>query len=138
VHARSKVLLDELGDVSEVPHRDLALLARDALEGQVPRALGSVRTLVRSRPNDPDVLSLAGEIELAGPSPGSAKPIWKALEQIEKSARAAFGAARTSFHSDDLKAAKTFCEVTLGRSPDHVLPELNPCPMISRPLWIQQ
>jgi tetratricopeptide (TPR) repeat protein len=120
VHARSKVLLDEIGDRPDVPYRDLALVAREALEGDLARALSSVRTLAQSRGNDPDVLSLAGEIELRGPSPGSARALFKALDGVEKSARAAFGMARASHATGEGAKAVAFAKVALGRSPDHV------------------
>lgn len=120
VHARAKGLLVELGDARDVPYEPLASAARDALDGQLARAEERARALSRDNANDPDALSLLGEIELRSATPANARVTFQALDKLESSARASFGAARAALAAGDTAAAAAAAKETLTRSPGHV------------------
>ncbi len=119
-HARGQVLLAEIGDAKDVPYLDFAVTARDALDGQLTRALESARSLSQRHPNDPDALALLGEVALRGADPAAAKSPWQALEKLEHSARSAFGIARASYVTGDMTAAAAAARQALERTPGHV------------------
>jgi tetratricopeptide (TPR) repeat protein len=120
VHARSKVLLDELAGEGETPYLELARAARAATEGQLARARQAVSAALRRSPSDIDALALSGEVELRARDDAAAVSAWQTLSKLESSARAAFGLARARFSAGDTKSAEGEAKVTLERNPSHV------------------
>jgi predicted Zn finger-like uncharacterized protein len=120
VHARGKVLLDELATHDGAQYLELARAARAAVDGQLARARQGVAAVMSRSPNDPDALLLSGEVELRAHDPKAALAAWQALGKIENSARAAFGLARARFANDDAAGAEREAKAVLERNPDHV------------------
>lgn len=120
VHARAKGLIAELGDARDVPYEPLASAAYDALEGRLAKAEERVRALSAQNANDPDLLALLGEIELRSGTPGNARTTFLALDKLETSARASYGAARAALAAGNVGEATAAAKLTLTRSPAHV------------------
>lgn len=121
VRARASVLLDELKpeSVKAVPNLDLARAAHAAAtSGVVARA--QLETIAAARPNDIDVLSLLGEVQLRARDPEAATAAWEKAEAVEKSARTAYGLARARFLAGDRKRAEELANLTLTRNPSHI------------------
>ena len=121
ISARASVLLDELKteNMREIPNLELARAAHAAVGGG-----GGARTMLdamaKARPNDIDVLTLLGEVELRGRDAQGANAAWEKAEAVEKSARTAYGLARARFLANDRKKAEELAKLTLSRNPAHV------------------
>jgi tetratricopeptide (TPR) repeat protein len=120
VHARGQVLLNELGDASDIAYLDFARAARSVLDDPPDRARGVVRGLVGTRPRDIDALVLLAELELRRRDAPAALAAWTAVLGVEKSARAAFGTARAQAAAGDSKSAEESVKQALAQNPEHV------------------
>ena len=119
VRARAKVLLDELAEVESAPYLELARAARSAVEGQAARAKNQLQALERKRPKDPDLLVVKGELALREADAG-ALAIWEKVDQVEKSARTAYGVARAQYAAHRLEESEADARRTLTLNPSHV------------------
>lgn len=129
--ARAKVLLDELKEEQDVEFLPLARAAQAAAEGQLPRARQLTQSLESKAPRDIDVLVLRGELELLAKDPKAAETAWMAAEEVEKSARTAFGLARAKQAMGAGEDAKKLARTALERSPAHVGAKT----LLARQMW---
>jgi len=119
VHAQSKVLLGTLRDPS-AKYVDAARAASFGVEGPTDEALRRASELAQKRPTDVDVQVLLGEAQLASRDAAAAHTTWEAVEKLEPSARAAFGAARAKYAAGDTAGAALLAQRALTRNPEHV------------------
>ena len=119
VRARAKVLLGELAEVESAPYLRLARAAQSAVEGDTPRAKSLLTSLERENPRDPDVLIVKGEIALREADP-KALAAWQAADQIEHSARTAYGIARAEYAAGSAEASEKSARRALELNPQHV------------------
>lgn len=116
-NARAKVLLDELGDVRDVPEIELARAAQAAQTKQFDDARSRLDSVAELDPAD--VAVLRGELELAAGDPARAEQAFRVAEEGEKSARSAFGLARAHAARGNGAEAEKLATQTLERSADH-------------------
>lgn len=97
----------------------LATAADAAVSGQFPKARDALAPLASSSPDDHDVTSLAGEIELGARDTDKAIAAWKLAIGSKKSARALFGLARAQRAAGDAAGAEATVNAVLEASPQH-------------------
>jgi cellulose synthase operon protein C len=120
ISAHAEALLSQLPDDAKGLPYETARAARSAASAQgLARSRTLADGLVKRYPKDPDVLVLAGEIELLAKDFEKAKAHFTALADIEKSPRAQFGLARTLEASGDLPGAVGAAQRTLTLAPNH-------------------
>jgi tetratricopeptide (TPR) repeat protein len=119
VHAQAKVLLAGIDD-PKVKHVAAAKAAALALDGSAAEAASAASSLVQSHPDDVDARVLLAEATLRSKDAASAASAWDAVEKLEPSARAAFGAARAKYAAGSGSEAAKLAKVALERTPTHV------------------
>jgi cellulose synthase operon protein C len=120
ISAHAEALLSQLpANATGLPY-ETARAARSAASAQgLARSRTLIDGLVKRFPKDPDVLVLAGEIELLAKDFDKAKASFTALGAIEKSPRAEFGLARTLEAAGDAAGAAGAAQRTLTLAPNH-------------------
>jgi len=119
IHAQGKVLLAGLRDPKSA-YVDWARAANQAVEGPAATALSQATTIAERQPREVDVQVLLAEVQLAAGAAEQAVATWERVEQLESSARSAFGSARAKFAAGDSAAAATLAKLALTRHAAHI------------------
>lgn len=105
--ATAKVLLDTLvtqGADAEVRSFSLAVAAQSAVNGDFEKARTALTQLKSADPNNLDILTLLGEVELAAGKFDAAKAVWTLAVAQQNSAWTQYGLARSLFGAGDATA----------------------------------
>ncbi len=117
--ARADVRLSQFVDRDD-PYLATARAALAASDGEFARARKGLAPRGGTASDRLDKAVLSGEIELAAGNAKGAIKSWEAAEAIEKSARTAYGMARSMVLSGDLQGARRGAELTVKRNPAHL------------------
>src|SRR5690606_12344382 len=115
--ARAQVLLSEIAKEPGGVEIELARAAEASASGQLARARQLLTALAPRVPDDPEMLVLRGELELKALDAKAALDAWQRAENVEKSARTAYGLARARALAEEHAAAEAQAKVTLSRNP---------------------
>jgi cellulose synthase operon protein C len=118
--ARAKVILDELGDRSDLTYLGLAGAARAAVEGNLAKARRGITAEISRDPRSVDAQVISAEISMLEHRPTDALQTWQLVAKLEPSARAAFGLARAHFALGQFEAAAANADETMTHNPGHV------------------
>jgi tetratricopeptide (TPR) repeat protein len=118
--ARAKVILDELGERTDVPFVALGGAARAGAEGNLAKARRLVQIEISRDAGNVDARVLSAELSLLERRSPEALEAWQSVAKLEPSARTAFGTARAHVALGQFEAAQADAELTLTRNPNHV------------------
>jgi tetratricopeptide (TPR) repeat protein len=118
-HARASVLLDELGQETDVEMLALARAARAAADGQIAKAR-QLLAAARSHGKSAEASLLGAEIELRAKDAKAALAAWQAAQALGRTPRTQFGLARAKHAAGDEAGALADAEAVLQQHPEHV------------------
>ncbi|HTM46070.1 MAG TPA: tetratricopeptide repeat protein [Polyangiaceae bacterium] len=133
VESIANVAIDELlKDGTPIDKLKLAQAAESIVDGNLAKAREFLDGLSGSD-NDPDVLSLRGELELRSRNYEKAEQVWTTFMNVAPSAQSTYGLARAVFARNDDKRALELANKTIELSPNHLDARI----LIARLAWEQ-